>query len=142
MKILIYSHDTYGLGNIRRMLAIAAYLSEQFDELSILLVSGSPMLHAFRIPPQIDYIKLPSVSRTQTGEYVSPYLDVEFGAIIKLRSNLILSAVLDFQPDLLLVDKKPLGMGGELAPALEMLDRRVDRPRRSFCYGIFWTVRK
>ena len=130
MKLLMYSHDTYGLGNIRRMLAIATYLSESDDGLSILLVSGSPMLHAFRIPAQIDYVKLPCLARTESGEYVSPYLDLDFDQVIRLRSNLILSTVLDFQPDMLLVDKKPLGLGGELAPALRILDRRIDRPRK------------
>ena len=28
MRLLVYSHDTFGLGNIRRMLAICEYLHE------------------------------------------------------------------------------------------------------------------
>lgn len=28
MKLLVYSHDTFGLGNIRRMLAICKYLHD------------------------------------------------------------------------------------------------------------------
>jgi Heparinase II/III N-terminus len=58
-KIVVYSHDTFGLGNIRRMLVIAQSLVESDPNTSVLILSGSPMLHAFRIPPQIDYIKLP-----------------------------------------------------------------------------------
>ena len=55
-KIVVYSHDTFGLGNIRRMLAIAKSIVESDPYVSILILSGSPMLHAFRIPSQIDYI--------------------------------------------------------------------------------------
>jgi predicted glycosyltransferase len=63
-KIVVYSHDTFGLGNIRRMLVIAQSLVESDPNTSVLILSGSPMLHAFRIPPQIDYIKLPCLTRT------------------------------------------------------------------------------
>ena len=48
-RIILYSHDTYGLGNIRRMLAIAESIQSDFSDASILLVSGSPMIHAFRL---------------------------------------------------------------------------------------------
>ena len=129
MKILIYSHDTYGLGNISRMLTVASHLSRTRENLSILLVSGSPMLHAFRIPQQIDYVKLPCVKRTATGEYQSTYLGMDFDEIIRLRSNIILSTALDFRPDVVLVDKKPKGLAGELEPALEMLRRRDEQTR-------------
>ncbi len=129
-KILIYSHDTFGLGNVRRMLTIAMHLADRHRDLSILLISGSPMLHAFRIPPQIDYVKLPCLVRTRAGQYLSQYLGLGFEEVIRLRANIILSTALDFQPDLLLVDKKPLGLGGELAPTLEALNRRARRPRQ------------
>ncbi|TLY79434.1 MAG: glycosyltransferase, partial [Gammaproteobacteria bacterium] len=57
--MLVYSHDTFGLGNIKRMLEISKHLVAAYGNVSVLIISGSPMLHAFRIPPRIDYIKLP-----------------------------------------------------------------------------------
>lgn len=128
-RILVYSHDTFGLGNIRRMLAIATHLVDSDDELSVLIVSGSPMLHAFRIPPRVDYLKLPCLSRRESGEYSVKFLDMPFDDTVRLRSNLLVSALLDFEPDLILVDKKPLGVGNELAPALELLQRRGRTPK-------------
>jgi predicted glycosyltransferase len=128
-KILVYSHDTFGLGNIRRMLAVSKYLVRENPDLSILVLSGSPMLHAFRIPSRIDYIKLPCLTRTQQDGYAVKYLDLDYDDTIRLRANLILSTVLDFQPDLILVDKKPLGVANELSAALELLQRRVSRPK-------------
>lgn len=128
-RILVYSHDTYGLGNIRRMLEITRHLVENDPEMSALLISGSPMLHAFRIPPQIDYVKLPCLARNAEGAYASKYLDLSLEESVRLRANLIRAAVLDFKPDLILVDKKPFGVGDELAAALEALPRRFNRPK-------------
>ena len=128
-RILVYSHDTYGLGNIRRMLEISKHLAASNPDVSILIISGSPMLHAFRIPERIDYIKLPCLTRTTRGGYQVKFLQSSLEDIMKLRSNIILSAVLDFAPDLILVDKKPFGVGNELAPVVDLLRRRVERPK-------------
>lgn len=41
-RILMYSHDTFGLGHLRRCRTIAHALVEQFKGLHVLIVSGSP----------------------------------------------------------------------------------------------------
>lgn len=128
-RIMVYSHDTFGLGNIRRMLTVAMHLVDAFPDASVLIVSGSPMLHAFRIPPRVDYLKLPCLSRTQAGDYTVKFLDMPFDETVRLRANLLVSAILDFEPDLIVVDKKPLGVGNELEPALELLQRRGQQTR-------------
>jgi predicted glycosyltransferase len=121
MRLLVYSHDAFGLGNIRRMLAICEHLLNEMDDLSILLVSGSPMLHGFRLPKGLDYIKLPCLNRGQTGNLAVKYLGTEIEETVKLRSDLILSTVANFQPDLVLVDKKPYGLKNELASTINYL---------------------
>jgi|CXWL01.1.fsa_nt_gi predicted glycosyltransferase len=128
-KIVVYSHDTFGLGNISRMLAIAKSLVATDPNTSVLILSGSPMLHAFRIPQQIDYIKLPCLTRTTKGDYQAKFLDLGYEQILRLRSNIIQSAILDFDPDLILVDKKPFGVGDELAGVLETLQRQGHRAK-------------
>jgi predicted glycosyltransferase len=128
-RILIYSHDTYGLGNIRRMLAVVEHLVKRDTEVCALILSGSPMMQAFRLSPRIDYIKLPCLTRTSNGDYKSKYLDVEYEKLIRLRADLILNTLLNFEPDLFLVDKKPLGVQNEVAPALDIISRRANRPR-------------
>lgn len=130
-RIMVYSHDTYGLGNIRRMLEISRDLVEHDPDVSILIVSGSPMLHAFRIPARIDYVKLPCLTRTRSGAYAVKFLDLGYEDILRMRRNLILNAFVDFDPDLLLVDKKPLGISDELGPTLEHAKRRSHRTRVS-----------
>ena len=128
-KILIYSHDTYGLGNIRRMLAIAETIKREYSDASILLLSGSPMIHAFRLEEGMDYVKLPCLSRDEADSYKSKSLKISKSSILRLRSDLIQSTVLNFEPDLIMVDKKPLGVGNELAPMLSTLRHLEKRPK-------------
>lgn len=128
-RVLIYSHDTFGLGNIRRMLEVARHLVQSSPEVSVLVITGSPMLHAFRIPEGIDYIKLPCLSRGVDGKYGARSLPMTLEATVRLRANLIRSAITDFAPDLILVDKKPFGVEDELAGALEGLPSAEVRPK-------------
>ena len=121
MKLIVYSHDTYGLGNLRRMLAICQSLLKVVPELSILLVSSSPVLHSFRMPQGLDYLKLPCLGRCESGKLSVKYLKVDTDEAIKMRSSLIKTAVINFQPDLLIVDKKPYALQGELTDTLEYL---------------------
>lgn len=118
MRLLVYSHDTFGLGNIRRMLAICKHVKASIEDLSILIVSGSPMLQSFRVEPGIDYIKLPCLKRTECGELGVRFLGLEVSEIVRLRRELILSTVVSYRPDVVFVDKKPDGLAGELEPSL------------------------
>lgn len=120
-KIMVYSYDAFGLGNIRRMLAICQHLLQSIPNLSILLLSGSPMLQSFRLPPGLDYIKLPCLNRGRSGNMAVKYLNADIESTLKLRSELILAAARNYQPDLILVDKKPSGIKGELNLAIDYL---------------------
>lgn len=120
-RIMVYSHDAFGLGNIRRMLAICKYLLKSIPNISILLVSGSPMLHSFRLPTGLDYIKLPCLNRGESGKIAVKYLNADIESTLRLRSELILTAARNYQPDLVLVDKKPSGIQGELNQTIDYL---------------------
>jgi predicted glycosyltransferase len=129
MRLMVYSHDTFGLGNIRRMLAICSQLRIAVPELSILIVSGSPMLQSFRVMHGIDYIKLPCLKRTECGDLGVRFLDLEVEQIVRLRRELILSTVVSYQPDLVLVDKKPEGLAGEMEPSLRYIKCHLPQTR-------------
>lgn len=120
-RVMVYSHDTFGLGNIRRMLAVCEALIERFTDLSILLVTGSPVIHSLRLPPRLDYIKLPCLTRNGRNEYAAKYIETSTRDIIRLRAELIRAAAASFKPDLLLVDKKPLGVKSELRATMDYL---------------------
>ena len=123
-KLVVYSHDTFGLGNIKRMLAVTQHLLDSMPDLSVLLISGSPMIHHFHLPEKrFDYLKLPCLGRTQTGEYKVKKLGAGFEALVAIRSQIIQATVANFNPDIILVDKKPRGVADELLPTLELIRR-------------------
>jgi predicted glycosyltransferase len=120
-RIFVYCHDAFGMGNARRMMAIAAHLARSLPGANLLLASGSPVIHGFRMPDRVDYIKLPSVARTERERYATRYLTTGIRDTIRLRSALLTAAVRDFAPDLVLVDKKPFGIMRELGDAVRLL---------------------
>ena len=118
--VMFYSHDTYGLGHLRRTLALAGFLRSR-RSLSQLIVTGSALAHRFSLPPGADYIKLPSVVKVAAGRYESRFLGLSFSAIRDLRRELLLGAARHFRPSMLVVDNVPGGLKGELQPALHYL---------------------
>lgn len=110
--IVLYSHDTFGLGHPRINLAISPQLAHDSPQLSQLLVTGSPQAHHYRFPSELDYIKLPAIQKRAGGDYGARTLDVNFASMVRWRANMILQAVREFKPDILLVDKAPAGMRG------------------------------
>jgi predicted glycosyltransferase len=123
-KILLYSHDTFGLGNIRRTLLLAQELIEQYPNAAVLLITGSQMIHSFRIPEGIDYIKLPCLDRVDAERYESRFLTKCSDEIKRTRSAIIEHSVLGFAPDVIIVDKRPAGVDGELLSTLKALRQR------------------
>jgi predicted glycosyltransferase len=133
-KILLYSHDTAGLGNIRRTLLLAQELTDQYPQAAILIVTGSPMIHAFRIPDGIDYIKLPCLDRVEADRYEPRFLSACAAEVKQTRQTLLQNAVLGFHPDLMIVDKRPAGIDGELLATLRALQRH--HPRTKLILGV------
>jgi predicted glycosyltransferase len=128
-KILLYSHDTCGLGNIRRTLLLSEALIAQYSRAMVLIVTGSPMVHAFRIPERTDYIKLPCLDRTSADRYAPTFLGAHDAEVAAIRRGVLRKAVLGFGPDLVIIDKRPSGVGGELLDTLRALRARPMPPR-------------
>lgn len=121
MRMLIYSHDTFGLGHIQRSLKISRAMVSQYGNLSILIVTGSPVAHRIKFPSRVDYIKLPSVRKIGVNKYQARSLNMSFERVLELRSNIILNAVQGYEPHIFLADHSPIGMKGELLLTLEWL---------------------
>lgn len=118
---MLYSHDTFGLGNIRRTLLLAEELKNQYEGAAILIVTGSPMIQAFRIPAGVDYVKLPCLDRTDRERYEPRFLQQCAEEVKRTRSAILRNTLLGFDPDLMIVDKRAGGVDGELLPALRAL---------------------
>ncbi len=123
-RILIYSHDSFGLGHLRRCRTIAHALVEADDELSVLILSGSPIIGSFDFRSRVDFVRVPGVIKLRNGEYTSLKLRIDVEEMLALRASIVEHTAKTFDPDLFLVDKEPLGLRGEAEPTLAMLRQR------------------
>ncbi len=122
-RVLLYSHDTFGLGHLRRSSAIAKALVGAIPNLSALIATGSPVAGRFALPPGVDFMRLPGVVKMPDGTYASQNLGVDIDEITNLRACLVAAAVRAFQPHLVIVDKEPTGFRGELLDCLKDLSQ-------------------
>jgi predicted glycosyltransferase len=123
-RILIYSHDTLGLGHLRRCRAIAHAMVERNSDLSVMILSGSPIIGSFDFRSRVDFVRVPGVIKLRNGEYTSLNLHIDIEETLALRASIIRHTADIFDPDLFLVDKEPLGLRGEVQDTLTMLRAR------------------
>ena len=120
-RVLIYSHDSFGLGHLRRCRALGGALTAALPGANVLILSGSPIIGAFEFPERVDFVRVPGIIKLKDGAYIPLKLQVEAGDAFRLRAEIIAQAARAFRPDLMIVDKEPLGLRGELTPTLEAL---------------------
>ena len=120
-NILMYSHDTYGLGHIRRTMAIANQL--RGPNVNILILTGSPIAGRFIFPEQIDFVRIPGMIKKTNEEYLPQSIKINATHALEIRKNIITATAKTFQPHMFIVDKEPLGLKKEILPTLQWFRR-------------------
>lgn len=120
-RVMLYSHDTFGLGHLRRSRALAGAITRADPSASALILTGSPVAGRFAFPRRVDHIRLPGVTKRSDGSYVAQTLGMDIEEITELRAALIETSARQYDPDILIVDKEPSGFRGELLPTLKLL---------------------
>jgi predicted glycosyltransferase len=120
-NILMYSHDTYGLGHIRRTMAIASHLLG--PRINILILTGSPIAGRFSFPDRIDFVRIPGMIKKTNDEYLPLSIKINPRHALDIRKNIITATAKTFQPHLFIVDKEPLGLKKEILPTLQWFKR-------------------
>lgn len=128
-KILMYSHDTYGLGHIRRSLAIARSLRK--SPANVLILTGSHLVGRFNIAKRVDFVRIPGMIKVTNEQYLPLSMRLEATEVLEIRKNLILATAMAFKPDFFIVDKAPLGLKREIVDTLQWL--KMDFP---YCTSI------
>jgi predicted glycosyltransferase len=127
-SLMTYSHDGFGLGHLRRSTNIAAQFVQEAPGSSVLMLTGCPPGNPLLLPKGVDFIKVPSLIKVDTGAYAPHGLRISRQKAKAIRASVILSAVIEFQPNLLLVDHVPAGIYGELLPTLRILKELSEPP--------------
>ncbi|MFW5833671.1 MAG: glycosyltransferase family protein [Pseudomonadota bacterium] len=126
-RLLIYSHDSFGLGHLRRCRAIAHHLVDRFSDLSVLILSGSPIIGSFDFKARVDFVRVPGVIKLRNGDYTSLQLHIDPEHTLAIRASIISHTAEVFDPHVCLIDKEPLGLRGEVRDTLAMLKARGTR---------------
>ena len=122
MRIVLYSHDSVGLGHVRRNLALAHALNNQLPGLigrpvTGILITGTALAPAFRLPEGWDWVLLPGVAKGSAG-YLARNLALPMNELVPLRARLLQATLAGFSPHLVVVDRHATGVHGELETAL------------------------
>lgn len=123
-RVLIYSHDSFGLGHLRRCRAIAHALANDASGVSVLILSGSPIIGNFDFRSRVDFIRVPGVIKLRNGDYTSLSLGLDIEQTLAMRASIIRHTADIFDPDIFIVDKEPLGLRGEVGETLRLLAAR------------------
>jgi predicted glycosyltransferase len=123
-RVVLYSHDTMGLGHFRRNLLIARALTGSSLNVEALLIAGIHEAGGFTLPERVDCLTLPGYRKCAQGTYCPRVLSVSTDQLAGLRAAMIQAAIDRFDPELFIVDNVPRGAVGELEPILEAIRRR------------------
>jgi predicted glycosyltransferase len=118
-NVLIYSHDSFGLGHLRRCREIAHSLVEHYKGMRVLILSGSPIIGSFDFRARVDFVRIPSVVKLRNGDYTSLNSHIDIQQTLAIRAAIIKQTAEVYKPDLFIVDKEPLGLRGEVRETLE-----------------------
>ena len=128
-KVCIYSHDTFGLGHLRRNLAIADQLLRSENPFEVWLLTGSPVIRQWNLPAGLHVQPLPPVIKTGAERYAARAPGQLFGLTKGYREALIMKLVEEQRPEVFLVDHAPAGMNGELLSTLALIRNEIPETR-------------
>lgn len=123
-SVMMYSHDTIGLGHMRRNTSIAQELVARVPGVSVLMLVGCPAGMVFEPRPGIDYVKLPSLTKLGRGRWQAGSLRIDAATTRALRAGILERVIETFAPDVLLVDHEPAGVWDELVEPIRALKAR------------------
>ena len=123
-RVVLYSHDTMGLGHMRRNLLVAGALRSTIWRPSTLLIAGAREITGFTLPPGADCLSLPALWKDRDAQYRARDLKLTLYELTALRGAVIREALASFDPHVFIVDNVPRGAERELEPALAQVRAR------------------
>ena len=110
LRALFITNECAGLGHLRRSINLARAVTERSLDSTALIVTGSSALGSFELPKRVDTVKLPVFRREADGTLYAAALGVDMSMIEALRSEILRTTAAAFEPDVVVVDKTPLGL--------------------------------
>ncbi len=142
-RVLVYTHNSIGLGHAFRTLAVLTGMKKWRPDIDFLVICGTSVPQVF-MAEGIEVIKLPSIkididkpNSPMQSRYLSGF---ELEEIFDFRQQIIMATFDFFQPDALLIEHNMTGQMSELIPLLMKKWMRkggpVDFALAHICRGI------
>src|SRR2546426_7873909 len=108
-RVALYSHDTMGLGHMRRNLLLAHALKRSPLQAVVLMIAGAREASLLTSAAGVDCVALPSLRKDGDGYYQPRHLEIPLHELLGLRAQTARAALEAFDPDVLIVDNVPRG---------------------------------
>ena len=116
-RYLFSSHDGFGLGHVRRNTLVARALLAREPEAEIMIVTGLAVGPTWAGLGSMRVVRVPSLLKDSSGGYRAT--ESTFSQAVEVRAGIFEEVVTDFAPDVVVVDRHPYGVAGELRPGLD-----------------------
>lgn len=120
-RILVYTHNSIGLGHVFRTLAVITGIRRWRPDIDFMVLSGTSVPHIL-LRKGIEVVKLPGIKKAidETGAPLKPrYLrNVSVDNILDFRQTVIREAFVFFKPEVVMVEHYLSGLSGEITPLL------------------------
>jgi len=116
-RYLFASHDGFGLGHVRRNTLVARAILAREPDADIVIVTGLPMRPGWLGDSRLRVVGVPALLKDSSGTYRNDRLTFE--QAIDQRAGAFSRTVSRFAPDVVVVDRHPYGLAGELRGGLE-----------------------
>ncbi len=116
---VLSSHDGYGLGHVRRNVLIAAELRRAEPSARIVIVTGVERALPWRCEAEV--VRVPSLVKDRDGAYANPAMGRQ--EALERRAERFDATIASVQPDVVVVDRHPSGIDGELRAGLDRARR-------------------
>ena len=116
-RYLFASHDGFGLGHVRRNTLVARSILAREPDAEITIVTGLPMRPAWLGDRRLRVVQVPAMLKDTNGAY--RHASLSFEQAVEERAALFFDAVASSRPHVVVVDRHPYGLAGELRDALD-----------------------
>lgn len=116
-RYLFSSHDGFGLGHVRRNAIVARAVLAADPGAEVTLVTGVAVRPSWLGDHRMRIVRVPSMLKDTHGAYTNE--ELAFDEAIRRRSAVFDAAVDELRPDVIVVDRHPYGLAGELRPGIE-----------------------
>ncbi|MET0458314.1 MAG: hypothetical protein ABW195_03645 [Ilumatobacteraceae bacterium] len=117
-RYVFSSHDGFGVGHVRRNVLIARAVLERDPGADIVIVTGLTVRPSWLGDDRLRVERIPGLVKDADGAYRSQA--GSFTEAVERRAARFHEIVTAHVPDVVVVDRHPYGIGGELRPGLDL----------------------